>query len=111
MVEHKPIYPLTENDIHILLNECPDCRLVSSDRINKIIQVLKFSCYLDSINFLLKVGYKAESMQHHPKIICEWNHVTLEWWTHSHKGLTTADSRMIKEVQALFHSFRHNQSE
>ncbi|KFX20048.1 4a-hydroxytetrahydrobiopterin dehydratase [Pectobacterium betavasculorum] len=108
MSDSKNPSPLTDNDIQDLLNEFSNCKMDYSNGVSKVIQKFKFSNYLDSLKFLLLIGNKIDSMQHHPKIICEWDHLTLEWWTHSSRTLTPIDALMVRETQTIFRSFLSN---
>jgi len=47
------------------------------------------------------VAYLAESANHHPDILIQWNRVTLTLSTHSEGGLTAADMSLAGRISAL----------
>jgi 4a-hydroxytetrahydrobiopterin dehydratase len=47
------------------------------------------------------VAYLAETANHHPDILIQWNRVTLTLSTHSAGGLTAADFALAEQVNAL----------
>lgn len=47
------------------------------------------------------VAYLAETANHHPDILIQWNRVTLTLSTHSEGGLTAADMALAGRISAL----------
>ena len=47
------------------------------------------------------VAYLAETANHHPDILIEWNKVTLTLSTHSAGGLTINDFNLARTIDAL----------
>ncbi|MGQ9511379.1 MAG: 4a-hydroxytetrahydrobiopterin dehydratase, partial [Thermaceae bacterium] len=47
------------------------------------------------------VGELAERENHHPRLEVEWGRVTVEWWTHSAKGITDKDLEMARLTDEL----------
>jgi 4a-hydroxytetrahydrobiopterin dehydratase len=51
--------------------------------------------------YVTAVGYLAESANHHPDILIEWNKVTLTLSTHSAGGLTGNDFDLAGRINSL----------
>jgi 4a-hydroxytetrahydrobiopterin dehydratase len=47
------------------------------------------------------VAYLAETANHHPDVLIQWNRVTLTLSTHSAGGLTGADMALAERINAL----------
>jgi 4a-hydroxytetrahydrobiopterin dehydratase len=62
---------------------------------------LKFKDFRGSMLFVGAVAHLAESMDHHPDILIQWNKVTLSVLTHSAGGLTDLDFRLASGIDAL----------
>jgi len=57
--------------------------------------------FRDALLYLGAVAYLAESANHHPDIVINWNRVTLTLSTHSAGGLTAADFALARQISAL----------
>jgi len=62
---------------------------------------LKFKDFRESMLFVGAVAHLAETMNHHPDILIQWNKVTLSVLTHSAGGLTEKDFTLAAKVDAL----------
>jgi 4a-hydroxytetrahydrobiopterin dehydratase len=47
------------------------------------------------------VGKISEKLNHHPKIINEYNKVNLELWTHDKNEITDLDHKLAAEIDDL----------
>ena len=84
--------PLVSNsEAKVLLAELDGWKIKSFKDINQLVKKFKFSNYAESIKFSNKVSALAESEDHHPKIILEYDSVEVLWWSHKIKGLHKND--------------------
>ncbi len=57
--------------------------------------------FREAMLFVGAVAYLAESANHHPDILIQWNRVTLTLSTHSAGGLTAADFALAEQISGL----------
>ena len=50
-----------------------------------------FANFPDAVAFIVRVGFEAEAVDHHPDIEVHYRRVTLAYWTHSEGGITEKD--------------------
>jgi 4a-hydroxytetrahydrobiopterin dehydratase len=50
-----------------------------------------FPGFSDAVAFVVRLGFDAESADHHPDILINYKRVTLSYVTHSEGGLTEKD--------------------
>jgi len=89
---------LTPNQAEILLKEIPDWKINSKGEIEK---TFTFSGFPQSLLFVNSVGLLAESKNHHPDILVQWNKVTLALTTHDAGGLTEKDIELAKLANGI----------
>ena len=66
------------------------------DAIKRTFELKNFKA---ALNFVNKVGDKAEEADHHPDILLHgWNKVTITLSTHSEGGLTEKDFSMAEKI-------------
>ena len=61
----------------------------------------KFKNFLESQNFINKVGNIAEMEGHHPDIIFGWGYTTIKIFTHAIKGLAESDFILAAKVDQI----------
>src|SRR5436853_420345 len=61
-----------------------------------------FKNFLRAMTFVNAVAYVAESMNHHPDILINYNQVTLMIRTNAADGITEYDFALAEKVDALF---------
>jgi len=61
----------------------------------------EFKNFLRAMSFVNAVAYLAESINHHPDILINYNEVTLRNWTHAAGGITEYDFDLAEKVDAL----------
>jgi len=77
---------------------------VKSDE-NKIYYLLKqfkFKNFLESQNFVNKVGEISEKEGHHPDICFGWGYVKIKIFTHAIKGLHESDFILAAKVDQIY---------
>ena len=67
-----------------------------------LIKEFKFKNFLESQDFVNKVGEIAEKEGHHPDISFGWGYVKIRIFTHSIKGLAESDFILAAKVDQLF---------
>jgi len=70
----------------------------SGDSITTTVQLADFRA---AMLFTGAVAYLAETANHHPDVLIQWNKVTLTLSTHSAGGLTGADMALAERISAL----------
>ena len=50
-----------------------------------------FAGFPEAVSFVVRVGFAAEAVDHHPDILINYKRVTLTFSTHSEGGLTEKD--------------------
>lgn len=61
-----------------------------------------FENFVQAISFVLKVGFEAEKIDHHPDILLHsWNKVKIILSTHSENGVTKKDFDLAKRIKNL----------
>lgn len=69
---------------------------------NQLIKDFKFGNFVEALAFIVRVGEVAESMDHHPKIINEYNKVRFELSTHSAGNkVTDKDYKLAEAIDKL----------
>ena len=66
-----------------------------------LIKEFKFKNFIESQEFVNKVGYIAESEGHHPDIIFGWGYAKIKVFTHAIKGLAESDFILAAKVDQL----------
>ena len=92
---------VTDNEIKMLLPQIPDWQIKEVDGIKRLERVFKFKNFVQALEFTNKVGTIAEEEDHHPLIITEYGRTTVNWWTHTIKGLHKNDFIMAAKVGEL----------
>ena len=62
----------------------------------------KFKNFLDSQNFINKVGEISENEGHHPDILFGWGYAELKITTHAIEGLSENDFILAAKIDQLF---------
>jgi 4a-hydroxytetrahydrobiopterin dehydratase len=60
-----------------------------------------FPNFAEALNFVNRVGDRAEAADHHPDINFGWGYAEFEITTHDRGGLTDFDFALAREIDAL----------
>ena len=60
-----------------------------------------FRGFPDAVAFIVRLGFAAETADHHPDLLVNYKRVTVTYSTHSEGGLTEKDFAGAKEATAL----------
>ncbi len=91
--------PLARAEAERFLAEIPGWNLAETS--SRIERKFKFKNFLESLDFVNKVGALAEQEGHHPDISFGWGHCTVVFYTHKIKGLHENDFIMAAKVNEL----------
>lgn len=69
----------------------------------EILRVFQFPAFMDSISFVNQVAAHAESVDHHPDMLVQYNRVTLRLSTHDAGGISRKDFDFAAVADGLFH--------
>ncbi|WP_296244520.1 MULTISPECIES: 4a-hydroxytetrahydrobiopterin dehydratase [unclassified Psychrobacter] len=84
-----------------LLKQIPDWSLIEVDGIQQLQRQYKFKNFVTAMAFANELADIAEAEGHHPGILVEWGKVTVNWWSHSIKGLHRNDFIMAAKTDNL----------
>ncbi|USD68184.1 4a-hydroxytetrahydrobiopterin dehydratase [Vibrio sp. SCSIO 43136] len=97
--EATPLSPDTQQQ---LLCSLTDWEIITVDGINRLRRHYKFKNFRQALAFTNSIGAMAEEQGHHPGILTEWGAVTVEWWSHSIKGLHNNDFVCAAKTDEIF---------
>ena len=67
-----------------------------------LVKTFKFGTFREALSFMVRVGFEAEAMDHHPDWTNVYNKVTIRLNTHDAGGKVTAkDVSLAKRIQSL----------
>ncbi|MBI2813398.1 MAG: 4a-hydroxytetrahydrobiopterin dehydratase [Opitutae bacterium] len=90
--------PLITAEINAALPALPGWLL---DR-DALAKEFKFGSFKEALSFMVRVGFEAEAMDHHPDWTNVYNRVAIRLNTHDAGGKVTAkDVALAKKIQAL----------
>ena len=90
--------PLTPAEIHAALPSLPGWK---HDR-DALAKEFKFGSFTEALAFMVRVGFEAEAMDHHPDWTNIYNRVAIRLNTHDAGGKVTAkDVALAAKIQAL----------
>ncbi len=89
--------PATDSEIRAALAGLPGWER-DGDMIRKEYERESFP---DAVAFVVRVGFLAEQVDHHPDIDVRWRKVALALSTHSAGGLTVKDFELARRIEAL----------
>ena len=96
------ILPFDVDEIHKYLKQVNGWEVKNDE--NKsyfLIKNFKFKNFLESQNFVNKVGEIAESEGHHPDIWFGWGYAKIKIFTHAIKGLHESDFVLAAKVDKI----------
>lgn len=78
---------IQDDEAQARLQELPGWSLTSG----AIQRQFTFADFAEAVAFVVRVGFAAEAVDHHPDILINYRRVTLTYSTHSAGGLTEKD--------------------
>ena len=96
------IPPFDTNEIHKYLKKVDGWDVKSDDqKTYYLLKEFKFKNFLESQNFVNKVGQIAEKEGHHPDIWFGWGYAKIKIFTHAIKGLHESDFVLAAKVDKI----------
>ena len=90
------------SEIHKYLKKIDGWEVKSDDlKIYYLIKEFKFKNFLESQNFINKIGKISESENHHPDITFGWGYAKIKIYTHAVKGLVESDFILAAKIDRL----------
>ena len=69
---------------------------------NSLIKDFKLKSFADAVAFLVKIGFEAEKMDHHPDMLLHsWNKLKITLSTHSEGGVTEKDFNLAQTIDMI----------
>mgnify|MGYP001177090941 FL=1 len=94
--------PFDISEIHKYLKKIDDWDVKSDEEKNHyLIKKFSFKDFLESQNFVNKVGAIAEEEGHHPDIHFGWGYAKVKIFTHAIKGLAESDFILAAKIDKL----------
>jgi 4a-hydroxytetrahydrobiopterin dehydratase len=93
---------VTPEEIARLHPQVADWQIITEDGIRKLNRSFDFKNFKKAIAFTDAVGEAAESEGHHPRLVTEWGHVVVTWWTHKIRDLHKNDFIMAAKTDAIY---------
>ena len=96
------ILPFDTNEIHKYLKKVDGWKVVQNDqKIYLLEKEFKFKNFLESQEFVNKVGGIAESEGHHPDIWFGWGYAKIKIFTHAINGLAESDFILAAKIDKI----------
>jgi 4a-hydroxytetrahydrobiopterin dehydratase len=93
-----PSKPLKSAAIHVALDELPGWKLQR----DALAKTFTFGNFREALSFMVRAGFEAEAMDHHPEWTNVYNRVAVRLNTHDAGGKVTAkDVTLARKIQAL----------
>ena len=90
------------NEIHKYLKKVDGWDVKSNDEKSYYLEKnYKFRNFLESQNFVNKVGNISENEGHHPDIFFGWGYAKIKIFTHSIKGLSESDFILAAKIDKI----------
>lgn len=90
--------PLTTAEIDDVLRALPDWKFEG----DALAKEFKFGSFREALSFMVRVGFEAEAMNHHPEWTNVYNRVAIRLNTHDAGGkVTLKDANLARKIQGL----------
>ena len=68
---------------------------------DEIVKTFDCGTFPAAIAFVVRIGFFAERMDHHPDLDVRWKHVRVALTTHDAGGLTNKDFDLAREIDGI----------
>lgn len=92
---------LTAAEVNDLILHIIGWQVREMDGVERLEKVFNFKDFLEAMAFTNRIAAIAEEQGHHPLITTEWGRVTVQWWTHTIKGLHRNDFIMAAKTDEI----------
>ena len=96
------VLPFDISDIHKYQKKVDGWNIIKNEKkIFFLHKQFKFNNFLDSQNFINKVGEISENEGHHPDILFGWGYAEIKITTHAIEGLSKNDFILAAKIDQL----------
>ena len=96
------IPPFDKSEIHNYLKKVDGWEVKKQeDNSFFLIKEFKFENFVESQNFVIKIGDLAEKENHHPDISFGWGYCRVKIFTHAIKGLAESDFILASKIDKI----------
>lgn len=93
---------LTAEEQQSLMPQLPNWTIVTVDEVLHLRRIYSLSGWPQTMQLAIAIGEEAERENHHPMLCVEWGRLTVDWWTHSIRGLFINDFIMAARSDELY---------
>jgi len=94
--------PASQEEIAQYKPQIPEWHIVTDNQFPYLERRYKLSNFKVALNLAQQIGEAAEQEGHHPTLIVEWGKLTVQWWTHTIKGLHRNDFIMAAKTDTIY---------
>lgn len=99
------ILPFDISEIHKYQKKVDDWDVIKNKKLIYFLEKnFKFKNFLESQNFVIKVGEISEKENHHPDITFGWGYVKIEITTHAIEGLSENDFILAAKIDQILNA-------
>ncbi len=93
-----PSQPLNQSDITEALHSLPGWKFER----DALAKEFKFGAFREAMSFMVRIGFEAEAMDHHPEWTNVYNRVAVRLNTHDAGGkVTSKDVDLARKIQGI----------
>ena len=97
------ILPFDISEIHKYQKKVDDWEVIKNTKLIYLLEKnFKFKNFIDSQNFINKVGEISENENHHPDIFFGWGYAKIMIATHAIEGLSENDFIVAAKIDQIF---------
>ena len=86
---------LSDAEVQSALTELPGWARAGDE----IVKSFERASFPDAISFVVRIGFLAEKVDHHPDLDVRWRTVRVALTTHDSGGLTTKDLELARRIE------------
>ena len=99
------VLPFDISEIHKYQKKVDDWDVIKNKKLIYFLEKnFKFKNFLESQNFVIKVGEISEKENHHPDITFGWGYVKIEITTHAIEGLSENDFILAAKIDQILNA-------
>ena len=92
---------ISESEINQELSRMIGWVKIEAEGIIKLQKVFSYKNYQQAVQTAQQIADLADAHNHHPLLIVEWGKLTVQWWTHTSKGVSQADFKLARATDEL----------
>lgn len=93
---------LTDDEQQSLMPQLPDWKIVTVDGVPRLHRSYSVRPWSRTMQLANAIGEEADRENHHPMLTVEWGRLTVDWWTHSIRGLFINDFIMAARSDEFY---------